>query len=167
MTLCDCLRRRRGATVVECAVIYPAAFFVLLGLLIGGLGVFRYQQVAHLAREAVRHTAVRGSQYQVETGQTAVSVQDVRDYVVSQSAGLDSSAALLDVEVFLYVTAADGSTTTIAWDASNKAPYNVISDNGQARQNSVSVTVRYRWLPETFLVGPITLSSTATIPMQY
>jgi Flp pilus assembly protein TadG len=167
MTLCNCLRRRRGATVVECAVIYPAAFLILLGLLIGGLGVFRYQQVAHLAREAARYAAVRGSQYQVETGQAAVSVQDVRDYVVSQSAGLDSSAALLDVEVFLHVTAADGSTTAVAWGASNKAPYQVISDNGQARQNSVSVTVRYQWLPEAFLVGPITLSSTATIPMQY
>ena len=33
--------------------------------------------------------------------------------------------------------------------------------------NYVSVTVTYTWLPELFLVGPITLSSTSTLPMAY
>jgi hypothetical protein len=33
--------------------------------------------------------------------------------------------------------------------------------------NAVTVNVTYQWSPEAFLVGPINLSSTATMPMAY
>ena len=39
-------RRRRAATTVEAAFVYPVMFFLLFGLIVGGLGVFRYQTVA-------------------------------------------------------------------------------------------------------------------------
>jgi Flp pilus assembly protein TadG len=162
---------RRGATVVECAVVYPLTFLLVLGVVGGGLGVFRYQQVAHLAREGARYAAVRGAQYEVETGQTSPDEQAIRTFIEGQSVDLDTSPQALSVQVVLKVTSAGASgapvVTDVPWGQSNKATHNVISDNGQARQNAVSVTVTYRWLPEVFLAGPITLSSTATIPMQY
>jgi len=40
---------RQGATTVEFAVVAPATFILLLGIVVGGMGVFRYQEVAHLA----------------------------------------------------------------------------------------------------------------------
>ena len=33
--------------------------------------------------------------------------------------------------------------------------------------NTVTVTVHYTWFPELYLVGPITLTSTSTMPMSY
>ena len=171
MLLRSPISRRRGTTVVECAIVYPATFLLVLGLLVGGLGVFRYQQAAHLARAAARFAAVRGGQYAAEMRCAAATEQAVRDYVISQSAALDVDPATLGVRVVLNVSAAGGglgpAVTAVPWDASSKAPYTVISDNGQARQNTVTVTVTYRWLPEAFLGGPLTLTSTATIPMQY
>lgn len=163
------LHRRRGATVVEFAIVYPLALLLVVGITVGGLGTFRYQQVAHLAHLGARYASVRGGQYEAETGQTAASQQNVLDYVRSQGVAIDTNA--VTIEIFLNVTSLDASgnptVNAEAWDTSNKAPYQVVSDKGNARQNTISVTVRYRWLPEAFLVGPITLTSTATIPMQY
>lgn len=161
------LRQRRGATVVECAIVYPVAFFAVIGLIVGGLGVFRYQQTAWLAREGARYAAVRGGEYHVETGQVSPNEEAIRAFLVSQSTALNTSREALTVQVVLNVTGSTGSVTPVAWDSSNKAPFNVISDNGRAKKNTVSVTVRYQWLPELLLVGPFTLSSTATIPMEY
>lgn len=60
--------RRRATTVVECAVVYPVTFLILLGLIIGALGVFRYQEMAGLAREACRYASVHGAQYRRDAG---------------------------------------------------------------------------------------------------
>jgi Flp pilus assembly protein TadG len=163
--------RRRGVTVVECAIVYPMAFLLVLGLIVGGLGIFRYQQAAHLARAGARYAAVRGGQYEAETRQTPPNEQAIRAYVISQSAAMNIDPGTLSVQVSLNATSTDGAgnntVTTAPWDSSRKAPYTVTSDSGKARQNTVSVTVTYQWLPEVFLAGPITLTSTATIPMQY
>ncbi len=163
--------RRRGAVTVEAAIVYPVTFLLLLGLIVGGLGVFRYQEVSHLAHEGARFAAVRGGQYANENGQDPASQADVRDFVAGRSTALDTAQGALNVEVFLNVTTLDGSgntvVTTVPWDSSNKAPYSLVSQNGQVRQNTVSVRVTYAWLPEVYLVGPILLSSNATIPMQY
>ncbi|MHC5540093.1 TadE family protein, partial [Singulisphaera rosea] len=47
-------RSRRGAVMAESAVVYSALMLLLLGMITVGLGVFRYQQVASLAREGAR-----------------------------------------------------------------------------------------------------------------
>jgi len=57
------LRRRLGATILECAIVYPITFFLIFGLLVGGMGIFRYQEVAHLARECARFAATHGGLY--------------------------------------------------------------------------------------------------------
>jgi Flp pilus assembly protein TadG len=163
------LRRRRGATVVEFAIIYPLAFLLIIGVAVGGLGVFRYQQVAHLAQLSARYAAVHGGQYAAETGKTAATQQEVFDEIANQCTAMDRNS--LSVTVFLNVTSLDATgnptVTAVAWDSSNKAPYSVVNDLGDPMQNTVSATVQYQWLPEVWLTGPITLSSTATVPMQY
>src|SRR5262245_805380 len=58
--------RRRGAHLVECAIIFNLVLVLLIGLVVGAMGVFRYQQMAYLAREAARYAAVHGGQYQRE-----------------------------------------------------------------------------------------------------
>jgi hypothetical protein len=53
---------RQAATVVECAIIYPVLFLFLIGLAVGGAGIFRYQEVSSLAREAARYASTHGAQ---------------------------------------------------------------------------------------------------------
>jgi Flp pilus assembly protein TadG len=143
-------RRRPAAVIVESAVVYPVAFLLLIAIVVGGLGAFRYQQVAALAREGARWASVRGGQYQADTGRPAATEADVLEQVVrAQAAGLDPSLL----------------SCTVTWDASNW-PSRVTGDNGSATGNTVSVTVTYRWVPEAYL-GGITLTSTAVAPMAY
>ena len=62
-------QRRTGASVVEGAFVYPITFLLLLAIMVGGLGIFRFQEVAHLAREAARYASTHGGQYQAENCQ--------------------------------------------------------------------------------------------------
>ena len=49
---------RSGGTLVEMAVILPVVFLLIFGLIVGGIGIFHYQEVARLAREGARWAAV-------------------------------------------------------------------------------------------------------------
>lgn len=143
---------RRAATVVEFAIIAPATFLLLLGLLIGGLGVFRYQQVAHLARDASRYAAVHGTDYAQETGNPAATPTTIYNQVIAPNAtGLDLSKL----------------TYSVAWDTNN-SPTHTTTVSGQTVTvtNTVTVTVTYQWIPEAFL-GGINLSSTSASVMFY
>jgi Flp pilus assembly protein TadG len=131
--------RRRGTHVVECAVVFPALFLLLLGLLIGGLGVFRYQEVASLAREGARYASVRGYKYQQVTGRAAATATDVYSNAIAPR------AVILDPANLSY---------NVAWNPDNK------------QGSTVTVQVSYQWVPEAYL-GGITLSSTSTMPMSY
>jgi Flp pilus assembly protein TadG len=126
--------------VVEAALVYPAAFLLILGLISGGLGIFRYQEVASLAREGSRWASTHGSQYAQDTGKTAAASQEVTNYVQSKAVGLD-------------LTKLSVATT---WNPNN-----------QPRNGVVTVTVSYQWSPEVYLIGTITLSSTSRMPMSY
>src|SRR5262245_18597100 len=70
MTIHPSDRRREGATVVECAILYPVLFLFLLGLVVGVIGIFRYQEVAALTREASRYASTHGAQYRQDCGQS-------------------------------------------------------------------------------------------------
>jgi Flp pilus assembly protein TadG len=163
-------RKRRGVQLVECALVYPLVFLVFFGIFTVGMGVFRYQQVASLARDGARWASVRGWQSQNDLNPynlpglpRAATAQDVRDYVVSMSVGLDQSPAALDVQV--------------RWNPDNKQTH-ILRDNYGNPQvdgngsvirvsNTVTVTVAYQWTPEVLFAGPITLKSTSTVPMSY
>jgi Flp pilus assembly protein TadG len=141
--------KRRGATVVELAAVAPILMLLLFGLIVGGLGVFRYHQVAALAREAARHASVRGIDYARETGKPAATQDSIRKEVVEANAGGLDPAYL---------------TVQVTWDKSN-APKNMNPDL-TATTNVVTVTVTYRWLSEAYF-GGITLTSTSKVPMSF
>ena len=132
-------KRRRGAVILESAVIYPLTFLIILGLLIGAMGVFRYQEVASLAREASRYASVHGSKYHQVTGKPSATATDIHDNVIIPR------AVALDPSKITY---------SVTWSP-NKKP-----------GSTVTVTINYSWVPEAFL--PIlNLSSTATETMAY
>jgi Flp pilus assembly protein TadG len=131
--------RRRGTHLIECAVIFPLLFVLLLGLIIGGLGVFRYQEVASLAREGARYASVHGYEYQQTTGKLAAT----------------------DVDVFNNAI----KPRTVILDASN-LNYNVTWEPDNKQGSTVTVQVSYQWVPEAYL-GGINLSSTSAMPMSY
>jgi hypothetical protein len=122
---------------------------LIFGLIVGGLGVFRYHQVASLSREAARYAAVRGLDYYRETGNPAATKESIRDEVIlAKAAGLDKSKL----------------TSDVTWDSSN-APKEVKQDL-TVKINVVTVTVSYQWMPEAYF-GGVTLTSTSHMPMSH
>ena len=76
-------RRRWGGTLVEGAVVGSLALSLLLGTVVIGLGVFRYQQVADLAREGTRYASVNNS--------TQPNATAIKSYLLTYASGMDSS----------------------------------------------------------------------------
>src|SRR5207248_1045481 len=105
------------------------------------MGVFRYQEVAWMARETARYASVHGGLYQQETGNTSPTTAQLKTLALAPTASLDSSA----VSVFSVTlnTVTPGTTTPldVDWDSSNKAPYTLVSTNGKVQTNWVTVQV--------------------------
>jgi Flp pilus assembly protein TadG len=139
---------RRGVAALEAAIVYSVVLFLTLAVIIVGLGVFRYSQLAYLAREGARWASVRGSQYATELGKKAATTQDIQNYIMGKAAGLNASALQIQV----------------SWNQNNAQTYT--NSNGQPIQNTISVTVTYQWVPEAYFSG-VTLSSTSVVPMSY
>ncbi len=146
-------QRRSGATVVECAFVYPVLFLLILGLMIGAGGIFRYSQLASLAREGARYASVHGGQYAQENNTTVPTPDQIFNNVIAPMAvGFDTT------QMGYSITYNTGSY-----------PYHTTTDsNGNVTpiQNTVTVTLTYTWVPETFL-GGVTMSSTSVMPMSY
>lgn len=141
--------RRRAATTVEFAAVVPVLLLLLFGLVVGGLGIFRYHQVAHLAREAARYASVRGLDYSRETGNPPATQESIYHHVVlANAAGLDPTCL----------------TCEVTWDTSN-APKRVNADMS-VTTNVVEVTVSYKWFPEAYF-GGVTLKSKSRMPMSF
>ena len=145
-------QQRTGTTSVECAVVYPMVFLFTLGLLIGAAGIFRYQELASLARRAARYASVHGAQYAKDTGNPAPTPADIFNSQVAPY------AAALDASKLSY---------SITYNNSNQ-PYHTTVSNGTVVSvtNTVTVTLTYQWFPEAFL-GGMTLTSTSVMPMSY
>jgi Flp pilus assembly protein TadG len=139
--------QRRGATLVQAALVYPVLLLLINGTIIVGLGVFRYNQMALLARQGSRYACVHGAQYAAETGNAAATTTDISNYVKGKAAGLDTSAL----------------TVTTTWNTSNALTY---TSSGSTIRNTVSVTVSYSWVPEAYF-GGVTLTSTSVMVMSY
>jgi Flp pilus assembly protein TadG len=159
MTTHNLQQRRTGATTVETALVFPIALFVFLFLIVGGMGVFRYQQVACLAQEAARWTCVRGGEYQKDANQDSPTRDQIlQQAVLPLAVGMDPSQISLQVE---WVNQATG--THQDWDS---APKDIKSQTAQGDYvtNTVHVTITYTWSPG-FLTGPITMTSQCELPM--
>src|SRR5215472_5836704 len=147
------LQRRSGVTVVECAFVYPVFFLLVLGLLVGAAGIFRYSQLASLSREAARYASVHGGQYAQEMKVTAPTPADIYNNVVlPMTVGFDTSQL----------------NYSITYNTSNWPYHTTLDDNNNVVpiQNTVTVTLTYQWVPELFL-GGVTMSSTSVTPMSY
>ena len=143
-------RPRRGATVLEVAIVLPLAFFLVFALVIGAMGIFRYQEVATLAREAARYGSTHGYQYRKDSNLATGSENDWKEAIYKNAIeprliGLDKTRLTVEVS---YPDVINQPGKPDNWPGSK-----------------VEVTVRYRWLPEMFLVGPIELSSTSSMPI--
>jgi Flp pilus assembly protein TadG len=162
------LRSRRAGVTVEFAVVASSLLFLVFGLIVGGMGIFRYQEVAHLAREGARYASTHGGQYSLEgipqqTGVSAISSSsDLSSYLASKTVSVDSN----------YLNVAVSWTAPSSVSPSNMPTYmntdsSLVPPGQSVTQNYVIVTVTYKWLPELYLVGPITLSSTSEMAMSY
>jgi Flp pilus assembly protein TadG len=137
-------------TVLESALVFPVTFLLMFGLIVGGLGVFRYQEMASLARRAARYASVHGTQYAKDTGNSAATPDDIYNNAIKPY------AVSLDLTKLTY---------TVSYNTSN-SPGTVGVQNGDVvnMRNTVTVTIQYYWVPEA-LLGGITLTSTAVMPM--
>jgi Flp pilus assembly protein TadG len=142
-------RQRRGAAAVETALVLPAAVFFILMILIGGAGVFRYNELALLTREGARYASVHGKQYERETGNTAATADDVFNNAIKPK------AALLNPDRLTY---------SVTWDTDNW-PNRIEGDARTPITNTVTVTLSYQWEVEIPFVRTINLSSTSTMQM--
>ncbi|HEY1375452.1 MAG TPA: TadE/TadG family type IV pilus assembly protein [Gemmataceae bacterium] len=139
MTIHRTQSRRGGATSVEFAMVASVVLLLIIGLIVMALGVFRYQELARLARDGARYAAVRGADYARFSGKPAATATDVYQKAILPNAVILTPSKL---------------SADITWSPDNTA-------GGQ-----VTVTVRYQWLPETYFKG-MTLSSTASMPVIY
>jgi Flp pilus assembly protein TadG len=153
---------RRGAMTVEAALVLPVMVFLLLALVVGGMGVFRYQQVACLAREAARYASVHGSLYQQATDNNSPTEQEiVQNAVQPMAIGMDTTKITAQIE---WISGLTGDA--VAWDSSKKTPRSLTNTN-QAVTNSVRIRISYVWSPGVLLPGSITLTSTSVMPMSF
>jgi Flp pilus assembly protein TadG len=143
--------RRRGATMVESAIILPILFLFLFGIIIGGLGIINYQQVAMLAREGARYASVHGGQYALDNNLSAATPQTVYDVaILPKAVGLEGAL-----------------TYSVTWTDDSKMPVYLASSNPDVwRRNNVTVTVDYAWTP-LMIFTDATLSSTSVMPVSY
>jgi Flp pilus assembly protein TadG len=155
-----------AATVVEFAIVAPAVFLIVLIIVIGSYGVYRYQQVAHLARDGSRYASTHGGQYHLDGIDTATGVAqvstsaDVNSYLLTKINSLDPSQLTVTAS---WSAPAGVSPTNMPTYVDSSAPIPAES----TIRNYVTVTVTYQWLPEFLIVGPITLTSTSTMPISY
>jgi hypothetical protein len=165
--------------------VLPVTFFLIFGLVIGAIGVFRYQETAHIARETARFASVHGGQYaKVQAAAIAAGTFPSVDknYLIqvakANAAGLDTSMLQVTVTMTVIPPGATSPTTeSVDWDNitenQNRSPYSAWTNETPTPpqnvqlENVVTVTVSYQWTPQLYLVGPITLSSTAVMPMSY
>jgi len=153
---------RRGATTVELAVVAPLTFFLLIGIVVGAMGVFRYQEVASLARQSARYASVHGAGYAKDTGNPAAVPNDGLWSGGTGQCSLVYNNVIAAQDVSLNLSELNYSVT---WNASN-SPYHTTIVNGivTPTTNTVTVTITYQWIPEA-LFGGVTMSSTAVTVM--
>ncbi len=166
--------RRAGVTLIEWAVAAPVVLFFIFALVIGGAGVFRYQEVAHLAREAARYASTHGGMYEQENA-TAIGNNTFPyvDKAYLTGTIIKANAAAMDTSKLQIAVVINTPGGSFDWDSTgstnNRWPETQTTSGGSTTTvtNTVSVTVTYPWVPELYVVGPINLTSTSTVPMCY
>jgi Flp pilus assembly protein TadG len=144
---------------VEAAFVIPIVLVLVCGTIVSGVAVFRYQQVAFLAREGARWASVRGGQYAKENQVPAPTRQQIIDQaILPVSAGIDPAAVDVAVQ---WVD--QGTGTVYDWDAATKDMWSV-NAAGEYVTNTVRVTVTIQAGPGLF-GDPVTVQSVCEMPL--
>ena len=141
-------RSRRGATVLEMAIILPLFLTLALGMLDLGIAVFRYHIITEAARQGTRQAIVHGSRSNEPWGPAAYS-----------GTGNDAHPLVDALHELLFNSGLDLSQVTIQaeWpDAGN--------DPMEENRVQVSVSVPYHPIV-TFIFGNPTYTLQATSTM--
>ena len=156
--------RRSGAAAVEGALIMSAMLMLTLGMIIGAMGVYRYNELAHLSHDCARFASVHGTTYASEnsaaiaastTGYPTVDLTYLQNYVKNRAVLCKSSKF---TTISIQVVSSSGSAD---WSLTN----NAITSNGD--QNLVQVKLVYAWTPEAWFTQSVNLTHTAVLPMSY
>lgn len=95
--------RRRGAALVEAAVVLPVFLLLVVGGVVLGLGLFRYQEIAHLARESARWASLQDASLKTP--------EQIRANVLTPKAlGVDPAAITVAT-----TSTADATTVTLKY----------------------------------------------------
>ncbi|HUP79699.1 MAG TPA: TadE/TadG family type IV pilus assembly protein [Pirellula sp.] len=114
--------RRRGAVMVEMAIVLQLLILLLIGLCVAELAAFRYHQVAALAHEGARWASVHGKEYAKQNNKAIATKEDILENVIKPRAiGLDLKKISHEV----------------TWNA---------------EASLVTVAVQYTWTPEYFFL---------------
>jgi Flp pilus assembly protein TadG len=153
--------RRRGATTVEAAIVMPILLLMVFAIIVGGMGVFRYQLIGHLAAEAARYASVHGADWEADQNQAPLTTaQIVQNIMLPSATTLDPTQLAVTVQ---WVD--NGKNQVQDWDSSPRTPKS-LNSSGDYVTNNVRVTIRYTWIPET-LLPPCTLTSVCEIPLSH
>jgi len=141
-------RRRSGAVTVEHAIVLPVALMLVFMLVIGAMGIFRYQEMASLAREGARYASTHGAAWRKDAGLPVGTATDWHDDIVAN--GINPKCVSLNPNYL---------SVQCSWPPVINQPDK--PDNWPGSE--VTVTVQYQWFPELYLIGPYRLTSTSTM----
>ena len=82
---------RRGVSMVEAAAVYPLTLLLLIGTVVLGIAVFRYQQVQALAREGARYASVHGPTYASQQDSSIATSATVLTYIETLAVGMQKN----------------------------------------------------------------------------
>ena len=133
--------RRRGATVLEMAIVSPLVLTLLIGTVDLGIAVYRYNTIAEAARAGTRYAAVHGSSATKQVGPSANN-SDVETVVRSRAPGFIASDL----------------TVTSSWPD---------GDNNSGDHVTVSVNYTYRPAMIWVLSKTVKLGCTSTITISH
>jgi Flp pilus assembly protein TadG len=134
---------RRGAAMLEAAVVYPVTMLLLIGTVVLGIAVFRYEQVQSLAREGARYASVHGPTYASEQNASYATDATVLSYIETLAVGMQSSDL----------------SCTVTW-----AP----NPPTASPPSTVTVQLSYTWVPEAyFKKQAVSLTASSTMPVTY
>jgi Flp pilus assembly protein TadG len=134
---------RRGAAMLEAAVVYPVTMLLLIGTVVLGIAVFRYEQVQSLAREGARYASVHGPTYASEQNASYATDATVLSYVETLAVGMQSSDL----------------SCTVTWSPNPPTA---------SPPSTVTVQLSYSWVPEAyFKKQAVSLTASSTMPVTY
>ena len=121
-------RWSNGQAYVEFAMAISGLLVLVLAITNFAMAIFAYNFVCYGARDGTRYAAVRGA-----TSQSPVSSSDVRAYVISEAAGINT----------------DQLTVATTWSPNNQPNSTV----------AVSVGYNFQFMVPFVALSPVTLSS--------